>query len=120
MNLPRESTAARCLQFTSLFEAEALVQLMLDRWGHPLASDQKYARELVEDAGEIPRQSVDGERLLEDVEPEHVSFITAVWYVEWNTVSNDSGIEGAQARKSWLDQVRHTFPSCFCNPTDLA
>ena len=120
MNSPRKSTAVRCLQFTSLFEAEALVQLMLERWRHPLAFDQTYACELVEDAREILRQSVDGERLLEDVEPEHVSFITAVWYIEWNTVSNDPGIEDARARTSWLDQVRHAFPSCFCNPTDLA
>ena len=117
---PKEtSTAAECLRFTSLFEAEVLAQLLLDRWRHPQASGRTFASELVEQAREVLQQSRDGAVFIDNLEPQDMNFIAAVWYVEWLAVQNDAGIDHYKERVNWLKNVRHTFPSCFCDPSDL-
>ena len=117
---PREtSTAGECLRFTSLFEAEVLAQLLLDRWDHPLASARTYASELVEQAREVLQRSGDGAVFIDNLEPEDMNFIAAVWYVEWVAIQNDTGVDHYVERTNWLNNVRRTFPSCFCDPSDL-
>jgi len=113
------STAAECLRFASLFEAEVLTALILERWSHPRAGDRNYALQLVEQAGEVLRQSAAGTQFIESVPAPDMNFIAAVWYVEWAAAGSDPGVRGNQAHQTWLEAVRRTFPSCFCDPDDL-
>lgn len=106
---------------TSLFEAEVLVQLMLAHWDHPFADDVDFANDLLEDASGILRESLRGEQVLENVPPQDISFIAAVWCAEHRVV--DPGRDDPKtlsARKAWLSSVRRAMPSCFCDPSDLA
>jgi hypothetical protein len=113
------STAAECLRFTALFEAEVLAQLMLDRWEHPLATDRSLASQLVDLASDALQAARDGTVFIEGLNPKDMSFIAAVWYVEWATVTGEPAIDPDGSRMRWLEQVRRTFPSCFCDPEDL-
>lgn len=112
--------AKKCLAFTSLFEAELLVRLMLRTWGHPWADDEEFANGLLEDASEALRHAIRGETLIEGIPPAGLNFVAAVWYAEQCAVET-GGIDPAivEARKAWLATVRRTLPSCFCDPTDL-
>jgi len=115
-----KSTAERCLQMTGLFEAEALVRLMLMRWDHPFANDPDFASNLLEDASQILRESIQGERVLDGVSPEDVNLIAAIWCAEHRVV--DPGRDDPDtlgAREAWLKAVRRAMPSCFCDPDDL-
>ena len=115
-----KSVAQKCLQMTSLFEAELLVYLMLRNWGHPLADDKELANGLLEDASNALRAAIHGEQLMESVPPNSMNFVAAVWYAETRAVeSEDSMSDTLQARKNWLSAVRRALPSCFCDPSDL-
>lgn len=114
-----DSTAAESLRFTALFEAEVLTQLLLDRWGHPSAKSSEYAQELLEQAADILRQSARGIGFIENVEPSDMNYIAAAWYAEWSSVANDPSSDPGGRRRAWLDAVRRTFPSCFCDPNEL-
>jgi hypothetical protein len=112
------SVAKRCLAFSGLFEAELLIELMLRYWGHPLAADTEFRNELLEGAAGVLRSCVSGQQVMEDIPPNEMNFIAAVWYVEWNAVAG--GAEDPQgSRRAWLDQVRKAIPSCFCPPDSL-
>jgi hypothetical protein len=112
------SVAKGCLAFSGLFEAEVLVELMLRYWSHPLADDQDFRNALLESAASVLQACVAGQKIMEDIPPEKTSFITAVWYVEWNTVG--TGAEDADGqRQAWLEKVRIALPSCFCPPENL-
>lgn len=114
------STAEKCLEITSLFEAEVFVQLMLARWGHPYADDPHFANDLLEDASSILRESIQGEHVLEGVAPEDMSLIAAVWCAEHRAVDpGRDDPDSLPARKAWLESVRRALPSCFCDPNDL-
>jgi hypothetical protein len=111
----RHSIAKKCLAFSGLFEAELLLELMLRQWDHPHAADPAYRNELLERAMEVIRLSIAGTRVMEDVSPENMNFVAAVWYSEWNVCASGAADPGGK-RKAWLEAVRRAIPSCFCDP----
>lgn len=112
------SIAERCYTLSGLFEAELLVELMLRHWDHPLAADRDFRNELLESAVEVLKSSIRGEELVEGVPPHQVNLVTAIWFSEWSSVSQESG-EHADARKRWLSKVRYSIPSCFSDQSTL-
>ncbi|MBN1972849.1 MAG: hypothetical protein JW787_04375 [Sedimentisphaerales bacterium] len=111
------------LKFCSVFEGELLVELMLRYWKHPLAEDVEFRNALLENAAKALRLSIEGTNLIEGLPPNYMSFIAALWYVEWSFLQNASADEiqesELQQREAWLNAVQHAVPSCFCNPNDL-
>ena len=112
------SVAKKCLAFSGLFEAELLIQLMLRYWAHPVAADPDFRNELLEGAADVLRSCVAGQQVMEDIPAEQMNFAAAVWYVEWNAVSNGAEDPAGQ-RRGWLEKVRQSVPSCFCPPDSL-
>jgi hypothetical protein len=105
---------------TSLFEAELLVRLVLREWKHPFARDEEFANGLLEDASRALREACGGVELIEGLPAPDLNFVAAVWYVERCAVdSGGPGVEEIERRRAWLDAVRRSVPSCFCNPSDL-
>lgn len=114
------SIADESLRCSGLFEAEALVELMLRYWKHPHADDHDFRNNLLEGAAEALRLAISGQRLIEDIEPEDTNLVAAIWYVEWSSVTDmPEDDPEAIARRKWLDAVRQSLPSCFCDPEDL-
>jgi len=114
----KRSIAKRCLAFSGLYEAELLLELMLRHWDHPCAADAVYRNDLLEEAMEVIRLSVSGKRVMEDISPENMNFVAAVWYCEWN--ARASGAMDPQGkRQTWLAAVKRSIPSCFCDPNLL-
>ena len=113
------SLAEQSLAFSGLFEAELLLELMLRYWEHPLAEDTDFRNELLEGTAGVLRSCVSGQKVMEDISPEQMSFIASAWYVEWNTVT--TGEEDQEGkRRAWLESVRKAVPSCFCPPESLS
>jgi hypothetical protein len=106
-----------------MFEGELLAELMLRYWKHPLAEDKEFRNDLIENAAKALRISIEGNKLMEDLPPEDMSFIAALWYAEWSCLQNISSDEFSeseiQQRETWLHMLRRAVPSCFCNPNDL-
>ena len=120
MKKKQDSIAAESYRFTGLFEAELLARLMLWKWEHPLADEEEFVNDLVEGAAEELRKCVqENERFLDDVEPCDMNFVAAVWYVEWAAISATPDTDPDGKRQAWLDLVRRTLPSCFCDPDHL-
>ncbi len=111
------------LKFCSMFEGELLTELILRYWHHPLAENAVFRNDLIENAAEVLRHSIEGAEFIESLPPEYMSFIAALWYAEWSCLQNlssDEVIESEfQQRKTWLQTLRRAVPSCFCNPNDL-
>jgi hypothetical protein len=107
------------IAFCGLYEAELLASLILSHWGHPRGSDEEFAKELVEDVAEILSRSQHGDQFFEDIKPDDVNFVAALWYAESARVT-DIGEAVLQERRDWLTKVRRALPSCFCDPEDLA
>ncbi len=108
--------------FCSSFEGELLLELMLKYWYHPLCEDADFRNQLLESAAEVLKASMDGEHLLEDVPPEQVNFVAAVYYAESSStqsLATHVASEQIEARLRWLETVRRTLPSCFCDQEDL-
>lgn len=115
-----KSVAEKCLEITSLFEAEVLVQLMLWHWRHPSADDKNFVNGLLENASIALRNAAQGEQLIEGVPPRSLNFVAAVWYAEQCALeSAEDATKTAGARQAWLCGVRRALPSCFCDPSDL-
>jgi hypothetical protein len=109
----------KCLEVSGLFEAELLIELMLRYWSHPLAEDEEFRNALLEGAADVLRSCIGGEQVLEDIPPDQMNLVAAVWYVEWTTLNN--GKEDPQGqRRFWLEKVRQAVPSCFCPPDSLS
>src|SRR5690242_4075474 len=101
------SIASRALLFTSSFEAEVFVALLLEKWHHPLSADAEYRHELLERTADVLRASADGEIVLQEMKPHDVNFIAALWYAEWATLQSSEGDETErQARDTWLNGMR--------------
>ena len=115
------SIAKACLRFTGLFEAELLVELMLRYWDHPRADDREFRSGLLEAAAEVLRASVAGERLLDDVDPQYMNFVAAIWYAESVSLEEhaETSAKETRLRRKWLENLLHSLPSCFCNPDSL-
>ena len=118
--MPR-SIAKASLAFTGLFEAELLTELMLRQWEHPLARDSEFRSALLESAAAVLRASVRGQRLFDDLSPDQVNFVAALWYAESVTLEDPGDVsrEESRARRKWLKSVARALPSCFCNPNEL-
>lgn len=117
----KKSIAAASLEFTGLFEAELLLELMLRYWQHPLAGDRDFRCSLLEQAASVLQAAVDGMQLFDEIAAENTTLVAALWYVESMELQQETGekVVARDQRKQWLDRVRQALPSCFCNPDDL-
>ena len=117
------STADDSLRFCDMFEGELLLELMLRFWKHPLSSDTEFRNDLIEKAAEILKASQEGQHLLENMPPSQMNFVAAVWYAEWTTLqtpSPDISKEDFRDRNEWLNAIRNSIPSCFCDQNNLS
>jgi hypothetical protein len=103
---------------SGLFEAEALTELLLWRWDHPLKNDAELRGVLLESAAEALRRAIAGEPLFESVPAEETNLIAAIYFAEWSSLVN-GGEDPNGTRQKWLDQLRRALPSCFCPQEDL-
>ena len=106
------------IAFCGFFEAELLTSLMLRYWEHPRASDREFANDLLEIAAEVLARSQAGEQFFEDIPPEDLNLVAALWYGESCQVQ-DTEEPDTQLRREWLSNVRRALPSCFCDPDEL-
>lgn len=113
-----KSIAKRSLAASGLFEAEVLTGLLLWRWGHPLKDDPEFREDILEGAAEVLRRAASGEQYLESVPALEMNLISAIWYVEWNSIQTP-GEDPDGARAAWLELVRRALPSCFCAQEEL-
>lgn len=66
----------------------------------------------------ILAQSQQGEQFFEDIRPEDMNFVAAVWYAESCQVQ-DSAEADVEERRGWLTKVRRSLPACFCDSDGL-
>jgi hypothetical protein len=105
------------LDFTGLYESELLTELMLRYWNHPSADDDEFRNTLLETAAEVLRASIAGETFIENVPPEQMNIVSAIWFAEFHRIENDSDVNGHEkiAVQEWLRKVRRSVPACFCD-----
>lgn len=117
------SIAKASLQYSGLFEAELLVELMLRYWKHPLADDQDFRNRLLESAVEALHAAASGHELIQGLQPQNTNLVAAIWYAETNSPvtsqEEEESLGHTAARQEWRLTVRHVLPSCFCNPEML-
>jgi hypothetical protein len=111
--------ARGCWDFTGLYEADLLVELMLRDWRHPLAADAWFRDQLLENTATVLKESVRGEKFMEGLPPAKMNFVAAVWYVEWAALQSGAADPGGR-RARWLEAVGRSCPSCFGDPDELA
>ncbi len=113
------SLAQGALEICSLFEGELLVELMFRQWDHPQADDRDYRSTLLETTTEVLQAAVGGTSLIKGLPARDTNFVAALYYAETRALENpdtDLDHESMARRKNWLDCVRHSLPSCFCDP----
>jgi len=112
------SIAKGCLDFTGLYEAELLVELMLRFWKHPMADDKGFRTIVLEQAAESLQQAVMGTACLDELSAENTNFVAAVWCAEQVTwIDEEEGeLAKSPARKRWRADVIRSIPSCFVDP----
>src|SRR5262249_20700549 len=112
------SIAEESLRLTGLFEAELLVELMLRHWQHPYADVVDFRQDLLEAAAGVLKASVAGQGILEEVAPEKMNLVAAVWYAESSSLDAepDQSDDNYRRRRSWTETIRRSIPSCFCDP----
>jgi len=91
---------------------------MLRYWNHPRADESSFRAGLLEAAAEVLHSSAAGERLFDELDPQNVNFVAAIWHAE--SVSLMAAGEMSQvereSREKWLNSLLKAVPSCFCNP----
>lgn len=109
--------AQTSLNFTGLYESELLVELLLRYWNHPNADDARFRNDLLEIAAEALHTAVTGQQLIEGLPPDQMNLVSAVWFAEWNRISNDPdlGDEERTAIDAWLATLRRSIPGSFCD-----
>lgn len=110
-------------RFCQMFEGELLTELMLRYWEHPLAADAEYRSGLIENAAKAIRMSMNGEKLIEGLQPSQMNFVAAVWYAEWASLqiaSSEVPAAELHQREAWLKALRQAVPSCFCDQSELS
>ncbi|SFJ69497.1 hypothetical protein [Planctomicrobium piriforme] len=113
----------RAVDFSYMFEAEVLVELMMRNWSHPRMGNRNYRNELLERVKEALDQAQTGMQLLEELPAVETNFLAAVWYVEWMALSSapwEIPKEEIEGRTAWVETVRRVLPSCFMRQDDLA
>ncbi len=115
------STAKKSFEFCQLFEAELLLELMLRFWAHPKADDADYRAALLNTTADVLQAAAQGQAFIEGVPPQAMNFVAAVYYAEWTSQEDDKRENGAidDKRVEWLEKLRHSLPSCFCDPNLL-
>lgn len=115
------SIAENSYNLTGMFEAELLVELMLKYWNHPYAKDGEFRQQLLESASAVLVASINGEKIIEGVDPSDMNLVAAVWYAEVTAQAIDfeKHDEVVELRKVWSQALRHSVPSCFSDPDDL-
>jgi len=115
------SVAKACLRFTGLFEAELLTELMLRYWNHPRADDSSFRSGILEAAAEVLQASAVGERLFDELDPQNVNFVAAIWHAESVSLmaAGEMTPKERTLRENWLNSLLKAVPSCFCNPDRL-
>lgn len=114
------NTARRCFEFCSLFEAEVLLRLMLERWEHPFAGDDDFRQELLETVTTVLEAAADAsctDMFIEGLPTQQMNFVAAAWYSERCSLQHDSRYQ--RSREEWLDAIGKSLPSCFCSTNDL-
>ena len=112
-----DTTAGQCYALCSLFESELLLRLMMQNWNHPFAEDESSRNGLLESATELLMTAADdscSQIFIEGLPTNEMNFVSAVWYVEWSSAQDDAP-EERSSRQQWLDNVRKSLPSCFCD-----
>lgn len=117
-NEDEDSQLDAAIRLCGLFEAELLVELMLRYWQHPNADDREFVNFLVEAGAEMLERSKRGEQFFEDLQPQDMNFIAAIWYVESCQIA-ELQEHDAVPRRAWLEKVRRSVPASFCDPSDL-
>jgi hypothetical protein len=113
--------AQQSLQFASSFEAEVLTHLLLRNWKHPLSEDLEFRNNLLEEATQVLEFSVEGQIFIEPIKAQDLSFIAAVWFVEWTAIQHENDEAPFHTeRERWVEDVKRALPSCFCDTDDLA
>jgi len=109
--------AKTSLNLTGLYESELLVELMLRYWSNPNADDTGFRHGLLEIAAEALRAAVADQKLIEELPPDQMNLVSAVWFAERNRISNDPelGDEERTAVEAWLAIVRRSIPGSSCN-----
>src|SRR5262245_35309367 len=112
-----KSVERACLRFTGLFEAELLTELMLRFWNHPRADDPDFRSGLLEAAAAVLKASSESERLFDDLTPQNVNFVAAVWYAESVSIADAGETTEAERelRKRWIDSLVRVLNSIFLN-----
>ena len=112
------SVAKRSLLMTGSFEAEILVMLLLKNWEHPHHQDDDFRQSLLDCSADVLQTSVQGKRLFEEISPANVNLIAALCYAEATTLSGDPSIPQQERamREKWIESIRRSMPSCFCEP----
>ena len=111
-----DNTASHCFAFCSLFESEVLLQLLLEKWNHPLAENEGFREAVLESTALLLETASDehcSEVFIEGLPANQMNFVASVWYVEFCSVQDP--VEFQPARQQWLKDVRHSLPSCFCS-----
>lgn len=110
------NTAGHCFAFCSLFESEILLHLILEKWNHPLSSDDGFRQDILETAASLLETAADEhctDVFIEGMKANQMNFIAAIWYVEFCSIQDP--VENRQERHNWLVDVRRSLPSCFCS-----
>ena len=116
----KKNIAQKSLEITGLFEAEVLVWLMLKCFQHPFADNREFVDDLLEDASEALRAASRGQQIIEGMPATSLNLVAAIWYAEnCSLEEKQADPTTADARTAWLFAVRRTWPSCFCDPSDL-
>ena len=112
------TTAKDSLKLCDLFEAELLAELMLRHWQHPLADDLEFHNLLLEAATEVLRASTHNQQFIDKMPPQAMNLVAAIWCAESMALEENSVCDDAEReqRINWLDVVRKSLPSCFCDP----
>ncbi len=114
------SLPERSLAFCDLFEAELLLELMFRYWQHPCADDPEYRNHVLESAASVLAEAARGVIHIQDLPPEKMNLVAAVFYVERCAAAEPSESPMvAESRVEWLERVHRALPSCFCDPDTM-
>lgn len=112
-----KSVSQILFDFTSTFEFELFVFLIMDKWGHPHADVDEYKNEFLEQIAEVLRSAIDGEQHIATLPSDEMNLVAAAWYVEQikQELPSDERIQITV----WCNKIRSSLPSCFCATKDL-
>ncbi len=113
--------AETSLEYSGLYEAELLLELMLRYWSHPFAADSDFRENLIEGAAEVLHAAISGMTIVDGIPSESTNLVMAIWYAECVSAGREESEAFKQfaERREWLDRIRRALPACFCNPDEL-